>query len=360
MKNEVDGYTHYILKTLATLLKLIVYTLVFFAVIFGLKLVFQYLSPFIIAILISFLIKPIAKMFYPLKIGKGISVAISMLLVYGVFFALLTLGLSRGISELIYLTSRLPLYSDAIYQFITDLSREAQSIYIQLPSEVTTYAIETAKNLLDKLGVVLTNTVRHTINTLYTLPKLGIIFIITSVAAFFFTKDSDKIEDFIFRQFTPGWRSKLINFKKNLLTSLVGFLKAQLILITITFMESLIGLNLIGVKYALTISILVSLVDVLPVLGTGSVYVPWAIISIIIGKYKLGISLLVLYAVIVVIRYMIEPKVVGQQLGIHPLISLISIYAGAKIMGPIGVILGPTIAVTIKATQNVGMLPKFK
>ncbi|SHI49937.1 sporulation integral membrane protein YtvI [Lutispora thermophila] len=360
MKKEVDEYTHYILRTLATLLRLIVYTLIFLAAVFGLKIIFQYLSPFIIALLISFLIKPISKIFTSMKLGKGISVAISLLLVYGALFALLTLGLSKGISELNYLTSTLPLYSDAIYKYITDLSRQAQNIYIQLPPEVTTYAIETAKSLLDKMGVLLTNTAKYAVNTLYSLPKLGILFIITSVASFFFAKDSDKIEDFIYRQFTPNWRSKLSSLKKNLLSSLVGFLKAQLILLTMTFMESLIGLNIIGVKYALIISIFVSLVDILPVLGTGSVYVPWAIVSIIIGKYRLGISLLVLYAVIIVIRYMVEPKVVGQQLGIHPLISLISMYVGAKVMGPIGVILGPTIAVTIKATQNVGILPKFK
>jgi len=360
LKKEVDEYTHYILRTLATLLRLIVYTLIFLAAVFGLKIIFQYLSPFIIALLISFLIKPISKIFTSMKLGKGISVAISLLLVYGALFALLTLGLSKGISELNYLTSTLPLYSDAIYKYITDLSRQAQNIYIQLPPEVTTYAIETAKSLLDKMGVLLTNTAKYAVNTLYSLPKLGILFIITSVASFFFAKDSDKIEDFIYRQFTPNWRSKLSSLKKNLLSSLVGFLKAQLILLTMTFMESLIGLNIIGVKYALIISIFVSLVDILPVLGTGSVYVPWAIVSIIIGKYRLGISLLVLYAVIIVIRYMVEPKVVGQQLGIHPLISLISMYVGAKVMGPIGVILGPTIAVTIKATQNVGILPKFK
>lgn len=153
---------------------------------------------------------------------------------------------------------------------------------------------------------------------------------------------------------------KLFNFKKNLLNALIGFLKAQLILLTITFTESLIGLNIIGIKYAFIISVFVALVDILPILGTGSVYVPWAIISIIAGKYRLGISLLVLYGIIVTIRYMIEPKIVGQQLGIHPLITLMSMYVGIRLMGAVGVLVGPTIAVTIKASQNTGILPRFK
>lgn len=360
MKYENDGYIHYILKTLAILLKLTTYALIFLATIFVIRLIFNYLSPFIFAILISFLIRPIAKIFQSMKIGKGFSVAISILLVYGALFSLLALGLSKGIAELVDLTSRLPVYSNAIYNFFANLSKEAQNLYFQLPPEVTIYATDTVKNLLDKLGILLTNTAKSAVNILYTLPGLGIMFIITSVATFFFTKDSDKIQNFFYRQFTPTWKNKLINFKTNLLNALVGFLKAQLILISITFMESLIGLNVIGIKYAFIISVLVSLVDILPVLGTGSVYVPWGIISIIIGKYKLGISLLVLYAIIVVVRYMIEPKIVGQQLGIHPLVSLISMYVGVRLMGAVGVILGPTIAVTIKASQNAGILPKFK
>lgn len=360
MKNEIDEYKNYIIKTVAMLLKLTTYALIFMATVLSLKLVFRYLSPFIFAILLSFLIKPIAKFFQSMKIGKGFSVAISIILVYGGLAALLALAITRGVSELADLTYRLPAYSNDVYNFFSNLSKEAQSLYFQLPKEVTTYAMDISKNILSTLGVVLSNTAKSAVNALYTLPRFAILFIITTIATFFFSKDSDRIGDFLFRQFTPAWKVKLINFKKNLLNALIGFLKAQLILLTITFTESLIGLRIIGINYAFTISVFVALVDILPILGTGSVYVPWAIISIIAGKYRLGISLLVLYGVIVVIRYAIEPKIVGQQLGIHPLISLISMYVGIKVMGAGGIIIGPTVAVTIKASQNAGILPRFK
>ena len=360
MKNEIDEYKHYILKTLAILLKLFTYSLIFLTTIYTVTLIFKYLSPFIFAILISFLIKPIAKFLQSMKIGKGFSIAISIILVYGGLASLLAIALTRGVSELVDLAYRLPIYSNDVYNFFSNLSKEAQNLYFQLPPEVTTYATEVAKSILDKLGILLSNTAKSAINTLYALPKFGILFLITTVATFFFSKDSENIGDFLFKQFPTVWKEKLVNFKKNLLNALLGFLKAQLIIISITFMESLIGLNIIGIKYAFIISILVSLVDILPILGTGSVYVPWSITSIILGKYRLGISLLVLYTIIVVVRYMVEPKVMGKQLGIHPLVALMSMYVGIKLLGVGGVILGPTIVVTIKASQNAGILPKFK
>lgn len=360
MKNEIDEYKNYIIKTIAILLKITTYALIFLATVLSLKLIFRYLSPFIFAILLSFLIKPIARFFQSMKIGKGVSVAISIILVYGGLTALLALAITRGVSELVDLTYRLPAYSNDVYDFFSNLSKEAQNLYFQLPKEVTTYATDIAKSILDKLGILLSSTAKSAVNTLYKLPGFAILFLITTVATFFFAKDSEKIGDFLLRQFTPAWKVKLFNFKKNLLNALIGFLKAQLILLTITFTESLIGLNIIGIKYAFIISVFVALVDILPILGTGSVYVPWAIISIIAGKYRLGISLLVLYGIIVTIRYMIEPKIVGQQLGIHPLITLMSMYVGIRLMGAVGVLVGPTIAVTIKASQNTGILPRFK
>ena len=133
-----------------------------------------------------------------------------------------------------------------------------------------------------------------------------------------------------------------------------------MILLSVTFLESYIGLTILGVKYALIFAIIIALVDILPILGTGSIYVPTAILNILWGNYKTAIFLLVLYGIIVTVRYMIEPKVVGAQLGIHPLVALASIFAGLQLVGVAGVILGPTIVVVIKACQHAKILPRFK
>jgi len=130
--------------------------------------------------------------------------------------------------------------------------------------------------------------------------------------------------------------------------------------LSVTFIESFIGLTFIGVDYAFTLAIIIALLDILPVLGTGGIYVPWAIANFVMGNYRLGVALLVIYGIITVVRYMIEPKVVGQQLGIHPVLTLMSMFAGMKLIGAAGLILGPTTVVALKACQHAGILPKFK
>lgn len=360
MKEEMNKYQHYILKNLSILIKIaknIIFLLIF---IVSIKIAFRYLSPFIFAILISFLIRPIANFIHSFKINKGISVALSILLVYGgliYFFILIT---SRGLTELTELTNQLPLYMNNSYDYLLDIFQKAEDLYIQLPSDVIGIISDVAKGIFDRLSTILSRSTKAIINTLTLLPRFGISFLISTVATFFLLKDEEKIFSFIFRQFPINIQQKFINLKHNLFKALVGFLKAQLTILSITFIESFIGLKIIGVRYAFIISILIAFIDILPVLGTGSVYIPWGIISILNGNVRLGISLFIIYGIITVVRYLIEPKIVGHHIGIHPLVTLISMFAGAKIFGIGGIILGPTIVVIIVATQNSGMLPKFK
>jgi sporulation integral membrane protein YtvI len=168
------------------------------------------------------------------------------------------------------------------------------------------------------------------------------------------------IKDFIFRQLPSSWGTKLTSLKTDLFGALVGFIKAESIILSMTFIESFIGLTIIGVDYAFTLAIIIAVFDILPVLGTGGIYVPWGITNIIMGNYRMGISLIALYGFITVVRYMVEPKVVGQQLGIHPVLTLMSMFAGLKLIGAAGLILGPTAVVTFKACQHAGIIPKFK
>ena len=360
MNDEIDKYKHYILKNLANtmkILKLIIYLLIIIA---SIKVAFRYFAPFIFAVLISLLIKPITSFFRSFKLGRGISVALSMILVYGGLIYLFIFAITKGLTELVELTTIIPEYSNIVYNYFISLIQEAENLYIQLPPDMIKMLTDLAKSIFDKVGVALSSGTKSMINALSALPRFAIFFIISTVATFFISKDEEKITNFILRQFPTSLRQKFIELKNNLFRALVGFLKAQMIILSITFIESLIGLNIIGIKYAFIISIFVSIVDILPVLGTGSIYVPWGIISILMGNIKLGLSLLILYGVIVVVRYLIEPRVVGYHLGIHPLIALMSMFVGIKLFGVGGVILGPTIVVIIKATQSAGILPKFK
>ncbi|MEW9082910.1 AI-2E family transporter, partial [Caldanaerobacter subterraneus] len=102
------------------------------------------------------------------------------------------------------------------------------------------------------------------------------------------------------------------------------------------------------------------IVDALPVLGSGAVMVPWALYNIIMKNYMVGIYLLILYGLVVVVRQMIEPKIVGQSIGLHPLVTLLSMFIGVKLFGAIGLVIGPVFVVVFKALQKAEIIPPWK
>ena len=353
LRPEIEKYTHIILRTL-------VYLTIALIAFFSVRLLLIYFKPFVVALVLALIIEPIVRMFQKFKLSRGISVLLSMILFLGGLIAFSIFAVTRTVYELIKLYDRLPNYYEELYSFITGVIQEATALYLQLPPEVLNILQDVLKTVFQKLTTFLSSTTTFLIDLITKLPTTFIFFIITLIATFFLTKDKYIIKDFIFRQLPSNWGSKLTSLKTDLFMALFGFLKAEFIILSITFTESFIGLSLIGIDYAFTLALIIAVFDILPVLGTGGIYVPWAIVNIIRGNYVLGISLLVLYGVITVVRYMIEPKIVGQQLGIHPVVTLMSMFAGMKLIGAAGLILGPTAVVALKACQHAGIIPKFK
>jgi sporulation integral membrane protein YtvI len=347
-------------KYLNIMLKIVVASLFLFLIYVLFKVILAYFMPFIIAFLLSLIIEPLVRLFQRLKISRGISVFLSIIVFLGLFAAFSAFAVTRVIFEFTELYERLPNYYNRLYNLATQIVRHATDIYVQLAPEVVNITQDAVRTIFRNITEFLSRTTTSLINTATTLPSKLVFLIITLISTFFITKDKYVIKEFIFRQLPETWGAKITTLKTDLFSALIGFLKAQLIILTITFVESFIGLSLIGVDYAFTLAIIIALVDILPVLGTGGIYVPWGIVNLALGNYGMAISLLVLYGVITVVRYMIEPKIVGKQLGIHPLATLISMFAGLKLIGVAGLILGPTTIVALKACQHAGILPKFK
>ena len=145
--------------------------------------------------------------------------------------------------------------------------------------------------------------------------------------------------------------------KRNILKQIIddtekgikAYIKAQLILMCITFVITSIGLTIIDAPYPIMISLGIAILDVIPVLGAGLVMIPWSIISFITGQNEMGTNLAIVYIVLLILRQVMEPKIVGTKIGIRPLYTFIVTILGAAIMGPIGVILGPLIAIIINS-----------
>ncbi|MPW27123.1 AI-2E family transporter [Alkalibaculum sp. M08DMB] len=144
-------------------------------------------------------------------------------------------------------------------------------------------------------------------------------------------------------------RGRLGNLAIDTQKGVIGYIKAQIYLMGITFLVIYIGLNTFGVAYSLIISLGLSILDIIPVIGIGLVLIPWSIISFIMGNTDLGTHLAIIYILTVILRQILEPILVGKHIGIRPIYIFIATVIGFIILGPIGLIFGPIFAIILKA-----------
>jgi len=167
-------------------------------------------------------------------------------------------------------------------------------------------------------------------------PSIFISTVIMIIATFFFVVDYDKINEFFDAKAPQKWRDNINAVKYYIRNTLLVVIRSYAIIMLLTFSELSIMFTVCGVKYPLVIATIIAIFDIMPVLGTGGIMFPWAIICVILGNYTLAIELVIMYVIVTVVRNYVEPKVVGEQLGLHPLVTLISMFIGLRLFGFLG------------------------
>jgi sporulation integral membrane protein YtvI len=208
------------------------------------------------------------------------------------------------------------------------------SILNSLPSSIKNVLIESASGLI--------RTITNFAGELATgMPMFLTGSIVTILASCYIAKDFDGFKDGFLESLDEKYL-KLIDkltyiLKNNFLKIIVGYLKLMLI----TFAELLSGLILLKVNNAFLLAALISILDLLPIIGTGTILIPWCIYNILTDNVFLGVGLLTLYGVIAIVRNVLEPRIIGKQIGLHPLIAVLTVFAGLKFGGFIGMITAP-------------------
>ncbi len=179
-------------------------------------------------------------------------------------------------------------------------------------------------------------------------PKAIVTLVVTVMACFYLSMDYEGLRDRLISLLPEERRAGADRFRKKASVAVRRYLRAYLLLLLLTFVEVFVGLLILGKSYAFLLALLIALVDVLPILGVGTVLVPWAIVMILLKNYYLGFGLLILYGVVTIVRQVAEPHLVGGSLGIHPLVSLAFLFAGLELFGFFGMILGPGVALICK------------
>ncbi len=185
-------------------------------------------------------------------------------------------------------------------------------------------------------------------------PKFLFFLLITLIATVYFSVDLDSINAWVLGILPERVRGIILRFKENSLKIVLKYARSYAVIMLVTFAIMLIGFTALSVEYALLFAALVALLDALPVLGVGTVLVPYSVVSFIRGNASLGVGLLVLFAVNEIVRQLIEPKILGKHLGLHPLLTVVLLYAGYTLLGIAGLVLLPVLAVAVKAliTKN--------
>ncbi|MBR2078798.1 MAG: sporulation integral membrane protein YtvI [Clostridia bacterium] len=204
------------------------------------------------------------------------------------------------------------------------------------------------------------------VSTATKVPSFLIASLVCVITTCFMTADYEVITDFINAQLSEKNRENFNRGKALLKSSLGKMGKAYLLIMLVTFSEMLIGLSvlkLIGIfdsSYIVIISVVTAIVDIIPVLGTGTVLIPWAIINLILGNYPMAIGLGVLYAAVTVIRQIVEPKLVAGQLGLPPFVTIAALYIGLKTMGVLGMFIAPVTVIMLKLLNDEGIIHLWK
>lgn len=309
-----------------------------------------FLLPFLIAFALSTFIEPLIRLLSDkLHIKRKLSAPVIILLLLAIIVFLVVIAILRLIVFIKSLVSVAPDFLTNLYNDIIEWTNtKGPEIFAWLPDEIQ----GNLGSITDNLGGIITNLsntitnfgktiVKGAFTTAISLPEALIFTIITIVATFFMTCDRRKIVHVFCTHLPASWVKKIVEFKNELFGALFGYIRAALIIMGITFTELFIGLLIIGVKYPLLLAVLIAIIDMLPVLGTGTVLIPWSIISFITGNTVMGVSVLALYLFVLIVRQIIEPRIVGQQIGVYPLLTLLAMYAGLELIGFAGLIIGP-------------------
>jgi sporulation integral membrane protein YtvI len=342
-----------------TILVITLIILSYFAVQYVLPLIY----PFLLGWLIAWMMKPtIGWLVSKGRFPRWLAIIVSLLFFVSVFLTFFTLIVTQLVIQIGNLLTQVQQYLSGWRQwvgFFMDNPRlqswfdQISAFYGQLDGQtqqtIQSNIQETAQSLATFGQTLISYLITGTVTFLSTLPNIATVLVIALLASFFIALDWFSIHT-KFQHWTPDrLKNTVAPIMKDLKRALFGFMKAQFILISITAIIVTIGLFILRVEYAFTIGLITGLVDLLPYLGTGAIMVPWITYLFITGSYKLGIGLSILYGIIIVMRQILEPKVLASTVGLDPLLTLIALFIGLQLFGFLGLIVGPVAIVVLGA-----------
>ncbi|WP_265445983.1 sporulation integral membrane protein YtvI [Acetivibrio straminisolvens] len=344
-------------KQKKTILNLsLVFVLLFMIYIF-MKYFLALILPFLIAIIISSVNEPVINyMETKLRLNRRIASAISLAITVSIVIVFISLCVFKVYYELVKLNANLPRYMESFSATASACYNRVSVFYYYLPKSLSGIFESNLKSLLPKIEIIIGRIAESIINSIASIPKAAVFTTVTLLSSYFISSDRKKIRNFIYRQLPANFKQNFIGIKSDAFSTIAGYIKAQLILMCITFIETTLGLIAIRSEYAVLIGFIAAIADVLPIVGTGIVLFPLIIWNIFTKNIRMALGITAVYLLGVILRQVVEPKIVSSQTGIHPFATLVSMYFGMMIFGFPGLFIGPMFVTILKSLHKSGLI----
>lgn len=313
--------------------------------------------PFLLALLFSMALEPLVHFcaihLKKLKLPRGLVTLLGMVLLFGVLGVALFALVSRLLHELIALAHAAPTFvqwlSNTVVPSVRSLYQQYSDILPPMVMSVVNSSLSAlGDNAIKMAGTLSTTLTSGAVNAATSIPGILLSVVLTVMGTYYMTADRERIFSFFRRTFPKDMQRHSLLLKKNLLRSLFGQVKSQMLVSLIIISFLVLSFVIYGVKYGLLLGFLIGVADALPVVGAGLFLIPWSIVELVLGNYALGIFLALVYLGTIIIRQICEPRIVGANLGLYPLATMIAMFAGYQLFGFLGLLGGPILLNLLK------------
>lgn len=352
-------------KYVKALVNLTIALVIFLLTIFLLPRLLVFFSPFVVGWIVALIASPLVHFFdAKLKIKRKAGSAVVIVLVICLVLLVLYFAGSKLVKEGVGLINELPSMWENAEEDFEDIAKNLSVVYERLPLDlqqgISNVSGEITSYLGEIVGGISTPTIAAVGNFAKQLPAAVIGLIMTLLSSYCFVAERENITEW-FRKVTPASiQDRYLIVKRSLVKAVGGYFKAQLRIELWMYLLLVIGLAVLRVDYVLLIALLIAFLDFIPFFGTGTVLVPWAIIKILSANYKMAIGLLIIWGVGQLVRQLIQPKIVGDSIGVAPIPTLFLLYVGYRLGGVLGMIVAVPIGLIVYTMYTEGVFQTTK
>jgi sporulation integral membrane protein YtvI len=340
-----------------TIIFIVVYT---FAFVLFFKTI-SYTLPFVLALILAIVFqKPTNFLITKFKLKNSIAALITTITFSAIIMLIVIFCITSLTNEIINLTKNAQTYVAQMSPRINQLVIDFQKFYKKLdPSisntieqNISSYATKTLNATVNVSGKVMS----YILTFVSYIPYVIMVIIFTFISTYFFTKDFTNAKSKFTNSFSANRTDKIFTVLDHVKKMFANYILSELIIICITFVETLIAYSVLGVNYILLLAIITGICDILPIVGIAVIYIPLAFIYFVLGSYFTAIGLLISYALISIIRQIIEPKIVSSTMGIHPVAALAALFIGLEAGGVAGIFFCMFLVLFYKMLKNLNIL----